>query len=210
MQGKPQAGHNEETAETLRAPRRIACAHRSGSRPEEPPRQSRTLSAARRQAEAPPAGKRRSRRGDSRNERSPHVLQARKPAPPGSSACPRPVRCFAGYSETTARASRPGGGCRSREARFRRPPVRASALLPQPGRFERFDQSGPAGRSRKPASGVCSCSWPCGQQFWLKSGCTPTRDRRDEVTHSEANGIDCGASLLWARGQTQTDRRRRP
>jgi hypothetical protein len=41
-------------------------------------------------------------------------------------------------------------------------------------------------------------NWPCGQQSRLESGGTPTR-KRVEATHSQANGIDCGASLALAR-----------
>ena len=40
---------------------------------------------------------------------------------------------------------------------------------------------------------------PAANSFGLKSVLTPTRDQRGEVTHSQANGIDCGASW-FARG----------
>ena len=43
------------------------------------------------------------------------------------------------------------------------------------------------------------CAGPAANSFGLKSVLTPTRDQRGEVTHSQANGIDCGASR-FARG----------
>ena len=52
---------------------------------------------------------------------------------------------------------------------------------------------GPAQRSK------LVCAGPAANSFGLKSVLTPTRDQRGEVTHSEANGIDCGASR-FARG----------
>jgi hypothetical protein len=38
----------------------------------------------------------------------------------------------------------------------------------------------------------CS-NWPYSRQFWPRSENTPIRAQRDEATHSQANGADCGA-----------------
>ena len=73
--------------------------------------------------------------------------------------------------------------------------------LPFPERLERAWEALPETASKTPSLRARSgeyhaSSWPCGQQSRPKSGSTPTRDLRDEATHYEANGIDCGASSL--------------
>ena len=114
------------------------------------------------------------------------------------------------YPRSTAESR--GGGPLSRR-------LLPAAILPlagyKPDRLARApDGTGAAGGA--PLGGSCEttgetpsvdpvqrskldCAGPAANSFGLKSVLTPTRDQRGEVTHSQANGIDCGASR-FARG----------
>src|SRR5687768_2279322 len=47
--------------------------------------------------------------------------------------------------------------------------------------------------------GVACKNWPYSRQFWPRSELTPTRALRDEASHSQANGTDCGAGRVSGR-----------